>query len=195
MKVPENSQSANQQHHHHHHQQQPPSSSSGGLGAQGGNDDDGYHFTLYSHRGAPNGFKVATVMSELGLRYRTVFIDFKQGDHRKAEFIRICPNARIPALVDHRNDDFAIWEVSIGKRIRLRIVLTSIPLQSGAILLYLVNMYDVHHKLWPADKKEQSQVTSWIMLQVSGHSVIVRPHHHHHHHPSSTLEGMTDSAR
>ncbi|ORY84456.1 glutathione S-transferase C-terminal-like protein, partial [Protomyces lactucae-debilis] len=109
--------------------------------------------TLYSHQGGPNGWKVATVLNELGLKYRTIFIDFKKGDHRKEEFLRLCPNARIPLCVFHRDDDFAVWE-------------------SGAILLYLVQHYDPNYTLWSRDRKEQSQITSWIMLQVSGHGVI-----------------------
>lgn len=38
--------------------------------------------------------------------------------------------------------------------------------------LYLVQKYDPEHTIWPIDHKLQTQVTSWIMLQVSGHSVI-----------------------
>ena len=35
-------------------------------------------YTLFSHRSAPNGFKVAIVLSELGLPYNTFFLDFKR---------------------------------------------------------------------------------------------------------------------
>lgn len=66
---------------------------------------------------------------------------------------RICPNGRIPAIVDHTNDDFSVWE-------------------SGAILLYLVKRFDHANTLWSEDLKVQTQITSWIMLQVSGHGVI-----------------------
>ena len=62
-------------------------------------------------------------------------------------------DGRIPAIVDHNNDDFSVWE-------------------SGAILLYLCQKYDTEYRIWPRDHKSQTQVTSWIMLQVSGHSVI-----------------------
>lgn len=39
-------------------------------------------YTLFSHRSAPNGFKVAIVLSELGFHYNTIFLDFNLGEHR-----------------------------------------------------------------------------------------------------------------
>ncbi|CAI4741458.1 CMF_collapsed_G0045420.mRNA.1.CDS.1 [Saccharomyces cerevisiae] len=44
-------------------------------------------YTLFSHRSAPNGFKVAIVLSELGFHYNTIFLDFNLGEHRAP---RIC---------------------------------------------------------------------------------------------------------
>lgn len=44
--------------------------------------------------------------------------------------------------------------------------------ESGAILLYLVKRFDRGNVLWSDDLKVQTQITSWIMLQVSGHGVI-----------------------
>ncbi|KAI0768781.1 glutathione S-transferase C-terminal-like protein [Trametes elegans] len=55
-------------------------------------------FTLYTHFGGPNGWKVAIVLEELGLT--------AEGPPH----IILNPNGRIPTLVDHQNDDFVIWE-------------------------------------------------------------------------------------
>lgn len=92
-------------------------------------------------------------MNELGLTYRTIFTDFQKGDHRKEEFLRVCPNGRIPAIIDHLNNDLPVWE-------------------SGSILWYLVTRYDPEAKLWSRDLNTQTQIMSWLMLQVSGHGVI-----------------------
>lgn len=109
--------------------------------------------TLYSHPTGPNGWKVACVLSELDIPYRTVYVDFSKGDHKNPAFVSICPNGRIPAIVDHDNGDFALWE-------------------SGAIILYLVQQYDKECTLWARDLKTQMEITAWLMFQVSGHSVM-----------------------
>jgi len=96
---------------------------------------------------------VAIVLKELNIPYTTINVDFAKGDHKKEEFLRICPNGRIPAIIDHDNDDLAVWE-------------------SGAILLYLVQKYDTTGLLWPRDEKLRTQIMSWLMFQVSGHSVM-----------------------
>lgn len=114
-------------------------------------------FTLFSHRSAPNGFKVAIVLSELGLEYNTIFLDFNNGEQRAPEFVAINPNARVPALVDHSSDNLAVWE-------------------SGAIILYLVQRYTRDFgecPLWPDNLGDQSQVMSWVFFQTSGHAPMI----------------------
>ncbi|GME83362.1 unnamed protein product [Ambrosiozyma monospora] len=72
--------------------------------------DEGY--TLISHRSAPNGFKIAVVLSELGFNYNTILLDFNKGEQRTPEFLTINPNGRVPALIDHTNPEqqVSIWE-------------------------------------------------------------------------------------
>ncbi|KAK9351965.1 glutathione S-transferase [Lipomyces doorenjongii] len=108
-------------------------------------------FTLYSHPVGPNGWKVAQVLCELGLEYETVFKDFGDGENgmKTSEYEKINPNGRIPALVDHSNNDFIIWE-------------------SGAIILYLVKKYDTEHKLYPASLEDQTLVDTWFFFQMTG---------------------------
>jgi glutathione S-transferase len=69
-----------------------------------------YDCTLYSHQGGPNGWKVtslaivnrltkclqvAIVLSELGLKYKTINTDFQKGDHKKEAFVKICPSKSV----------------------------------------------------------------------------------------------------
>lgn len=67
-------------------------------------------FTLYSHVGGPNGWTVAFLLNALGLTYETKFLDFQKGEHKQEAFTKINPNGRIPALVDHQNNDYTVWE-------------------------------------------------------------------------------------
>ena len=50
------------------------------------------------------------VLEELDLTYHTVYLDLHKGESRAPWFTeKFNPNGRIPALVDHTNDDFVIW--------------------------------------------------------------------------------------
>ena len=91
----------------------------------------GKQFTLYSHVGGPNGWwvlhlfniadtslyvfynrKVAHVLDELNLTYETVYLKFDQAEHKAPEYTKYNPNGRIPALIDHHNNDFVLWYAS-----------------------------------------------------------------------------------
>ena len=49
----------------------------------------------------PNGWKVSIMLEECGLPYRAIPVDIGGGDQFKPEFLRISPNNRMPAIVDH----------------------------------------------------------------------------------------------
>ena len=49
----------------------------------------------------PNGWKVSIMLEECGLPYRTIPVDIGGGEQFKPEFLRISPNNRMPAIVDH----------------------------------------------------------------------------------------------
>jgi|SRR5579863_892102 len=95
----------------------------------------------------PNGWKVSVFLEEAGLPYNVHRIDLGAGDQKKPEFLRLCPNGRIPAIVDRGNGDFGIFE-------------------TGAILLYLARKTG---KLMPRDEKGESRVTQWLMFQMDRH--------------------------
>ncbi len=94
----------------------------------------------------PNGQKISIVLEELGLPYTVHALSFSKQEQKAPDFLRINPNGRIPAIVDHSNDDFAVFE-------------------SGAILIYLAEQAG---KLLPQDVKGRSLVMQWLMFQMGG---------------------------
>lgn len=101
--------------------------------------------TLYS-AATPNGYKASIALEEMGLDYELKTIDLSSGEQKQDWFLAINPNGRIPAIVDHDNGDFAVFE-------------------SGAILTYLA---EKSGKLMPADARGRSVVMQWLMFQMGG---------------------------
>ncbi|AUG07558.1 glutathione S-transferase family protein [Pseudomonas sp. S09G 359] len=95
-----------------------------------------------------NGLKVGILLEELGLEYRLLPVNIREGEQRQASFQRISANGRIPAIVDHRPD-------------------TPLSLfESGAILNYLAD--SAGQFLPPAGTAERQKVQEWLFWQV-GH--------------------------
>ncbi|MDH3563836.1 MAG: glutathione S-transferase N-terminal domain-containing protein, partial [Gammaproteobacteria bacterium] len=70
----------------------------------------------------PNGHKITMFLEEAGLPYEIKPININAGDQFKPEFLKISPNNKIPAIIDHDPADGGA-PVSV--------------FESGAILLYL----------------------------------------------------------
>ena len=49
----------------------------------------------------PNGWKVTIMLEECGLDYSIKPVDIGGGDQFKPDFLRISPNNRMPAIIDH----------------------------------------------------------------------------------------------
>ena len=94
----------------------------------------------------PNGHKISIALEELGLPYTLRVLSLSKLEQKQPDFLAISPNGRIPAIVDHDADDFAIFE-------------------SGAILIYLAEKTG---KLMPLDPKGRSLVLQWLMFQMGG---------------------------
>ena len=105
--------------------------------------------TLYL-RGTPNGWKPTILLEELQLPYDTYTISFAENEQKSDWFTKISPNGRIPAIVDHDNDDFCVFE-------------------SAAILYYLCEKAgDAGVQFVGRTLKERSQVMQWVMWQMGG---------------------------
>jgi GSH-dependent disulfide-bond oxidoreductase len=94
----------------------------------------------------PNGWKASITLEELGLPYKVRRIDFDKREQKEPWFLKINPNGRIPAIVDHDNGGFAVFE-------------------SGALMIYLAEKAGA---LLPTDVKGRSLVIQWLMFQMGG---------------------------
>ena len=94
----------------------------------------------------PNGWKASVTLEELELPYETKVVNLMKLEQKEEWFLRICPNGRIPAIVDREEDDLAVFE-------------------SGALMIYLAEKAG---RLLPTDRKGRSNVIQWLMFQMGG---------------------------
>ncbi|EED82038.1 predicted protein [Postia placenta Mad-698-R] len=109
----------------------------------------GKQFTLYTHQAGPNGWKVAFVSTELGLTYESIYLDFGKNEQKAAEYTKYNPNGCIPTLIDHKNNDFVVWE-------------------SNAIIVYLAEKYDTAHRISASTPNDKVFELQWLFFQASG---------------------------
>jgi GST-like protein len=109
---------------------------------------------------APNGHKVTIFIEEAGLPYRIRPVDISAGAQFEPEFLRVSPNNRIPAIVDHApadgGDPLAVFE-------------------SGAILQYLAEKTG---RFLPGDVRGRSEVMQWLFWQMAGLGPMLGQNHH-----------------
>src|ERR1051325_252450 len=49
----------------------------------------------------PNGHKITMFLEETGLKYKIFPVNIGKGEQFKPDFLKVAPNNRIPAMVDH----------------------------------------------------------------------------------------------
>ena len=76
-------------------------------------------------------------LGELDIPYQYISLDIASGENLKPEFLAINPIGRVPAIV---HGDLKLWE-------------------SGAILLYLANLYQP-----TSDLQEQAKISQWVLF-------------------------------
>ena len=108
----------------------------------------------------PNGHKITMFLEEAGLPYRIVPVNISRGEQFKPDFLRISPNNRMPAIVDHAPADggepLAVFE-------------------SGAILLYLA---DKIGRFIPGDLRGRNMTLQWLFWQMGGLGPMAGQNHH-----------------
>jgi len=100
----------------------------------------------------PNGRKVTIMLEECDLDYNIVPVNISMGDQFKVDFLRICPNNRMPAIVDHKpmgasgnSEPLALFE-------------------SGAILEYLA---DKSGRFLASEGPERYRTLQWVHWQMA----------------------------
>jgi GST-like protein len=105
---------------------------------------DLYYYT------SPNVRKVLMALEELGLAYEIKWTDIAAGEQFAAEYLKISPNGKVPAIIDHDGP---------GGR--------PLPLfESGAILLYLAEKTG---RLLPGYPQQRWEAICWVFWQVANH--------------------------
>lgn len=94
----------------------------------------------------PNGWKVAIMLEESGLPYRTHLMKLSEGDQFKPDYLAISPNAKMPAIVDNdtEGDTVSVFE-------------------SGAILFYLAEKTG---RFMPDSPLGRKETLEWLFWQV-----------------------------
>ena len=103
----------------------------------------------------PNGRKISIALEELGLPYNSIEIDIGKGRQFEPDFLKISPNGKIPAIIDH------------DERIRL--------MESGAILIYLAEKTG---QLLPQSGPAKWKTIEWLMMQMGGVGPMLGQTHH-----------------
>jgi GSH-dependent disulfide-bond oxidoreductase len=99
----------------------------------------------FYYNAAPNPMKVALLLEELGLPYEAVPVDTRKGEQFSADYIKVNPNSKVPAIID---GDVRVFD-------------------SNAILLYLA---DREKRFVPlqANSAARGEMLSWLMFIASG---------------------------
>ena len=100
----------------------------------------------------PNGWKVGIMLEECGLSYETHLLSLGRGDQFDRSYLRISPNAKMPAIVDRdvSGDPVSVFE-------------------SGAILIYLA---DKTGKFLPSGELARKEMLEWMFWQVGNQGPI-----------------------
>jgi len=97
----------------------------------------------------PNGRKVTVLLEEAEIPYRVIPLNIGLGDQFKAEFLKLNPNHRMPAIIDHAPKGGG---APIG------------VFESGAIMMYLAEKAG---KFWPQATRMKYEVTQWVVWQMA----------------------------
>jgi GST-like protein len=107
----------------------------------------------------PNGRKITIALHEMGLPYNVNYVNIGRGEQFKADFLKISPNNRMPAMIDPEGPD--------GKPISV--------FESGAILQYLARKTGKFHG---ATERDRVEIEQWLFWQVGGLGPMAGQAHH-----------------
>ena len=108
----------------------------------------------------PNGHKITMLLEELNLPYTLKPVNIGKGEQFAADFLKIAPNNRMPAIVDHAPLDGGA-PISV--------------FESGAILLYLAEKAG---RFVSPDPRRRVETLEWLFWQVGGLGPMAGQNHH-----------------
>lgn len=108
----------------------------------------------------PNGHKITLFLEETGLPYEILPINIGKGEQFQPEFLKVAPNNRIPAIIDHAPADG-------GPAISV--------FESGAILQYLAEKTG---QFLPNTLRGRTEVMQWLFWQMGGLGPMAGQNHH-----------------
>lgn len=108
----------------------------------------------------PNGHKITIFVEEAAIPYKIVPVNIGAGDQFQPDFLKIAPNNRMPAIIDHAPAD-------AGAAISV--------FESGAILQYLAEKTG---KFLPVDIRGRTEVMQWLYWQMAGLGPMAGQNHH-----------------
>lgn len=94
----------------------------------------------------PNCHKVSIALEEMQIPYNVHIVDIRSGEQHEEGYLKISPNAKVPAIKDPNAGDTCIFE-------------------SGAVMLYLA---EISGKFLPKDSAKKAQVMQWLFWQMAG---------------------------
>ncbi len=97
----------------------------------------------------PNGKKVTILLEEAAVPYNLVTCAIGQGDQFTESFLRMSPNNRMPALVDHDPADGA-EPVTV--------------FESGAMMMYIAEKVG---QFYPKGLRARAEVNQWVIWQMA----------------------------
>ena len=111
----------------------------------------------------PNGHKITIFLEEAGFPYTIHPINIGKGEQFAPDFLKIAPNNRMPAIVDH--------EPKVGGQ----------PIsvfESGAILLYLAEKTGL---FLSSELRHKVTTMEWLFWQMGGLGPMAGQNHHFNH--------------
>lgn len=115
-----------------------------------------------------NGYKILIMLEECDLDYKIKWVNIFEGDQFKEDFLKISPNNKMPAIVDHDAAD--------GKPLSI--------FESGAILQYLGRKTD---KFYPEEERRRAETDQWLFWQVGGLGPMAGQAHHFVHYAENKI--------
>jgi GST-like protein len=117
----------------------------------------------------PNGHKITIFLEETATPYRIVPVNIGRGEQFRPEFLRISPNNRMPAMVDHAPPD-GDGPLSV--------------FESGAILLYLAEKTG---RFLSRELRVRVDALQWLFWQMGGLGPMAGQNHHFVHYAPEKL--------